>query len=686
MSDTTTFVWQTRRARAIAVIVTMVAIVLFGAASWHNYGRLRDEQVLDMQSDADRTLIAVNDHVTRLVDYAESYLRSLRAYYIQHGNGPAFRTYVEETSPVDTQGFVGDVVIIDAEGHPVFIRSNPEPPKTELSDLPYFQALKNSTDDRLIVDWTRMGRTLKRYQFRVARGIRINGRFQGVVVITLRPEAILDLFQQFGLGDHSAISIMQTDEHRYIARLPIGDRSYFDKTFDNYELWDHLKEAPHGVYHRASPVDQLERYYTFQKAANYPIASVIGVADADIDANLRDTRSDIELEVLFFSLGAIVICALVLRIIGVEERLRRTNANLVHAQRMGKIGSVEVDLVTMRPHWSEELYQIYDRDRSLGPATLEEFLAYLHPDDRAAVTEMREQHMSGYARGPNEYRIVLRNGDVRWIHREVEVVRDASGKPVKLIAAEQDVTDQKLLDQAKDAFVSTVSHELRTPLTSIRGALALIASGATGALPDKTAKLFEIALRNSERLSRLVNDLLDLQRIGAGRMTYRATDIVLAKVVSDAIETIRPFARDRGVEITFASDCTDAMVHADTERIVQVMDNLLSNAIKFSEPGKAVAVALNRRRPGWLRITVEDHGVGIPEDFRTRIFERFSQADSSDTRKIGGSGLGLNIVHAIVTHHKGRIGFESELGKGTLFHVDLQEIEHSGALSAEDAA
>ncbi len=445
-----------------------------------------------------------------------------------------------QTRVADPQSFVGDILVIDSDGHPTFVMSNPDTPRIELADLPYFKALKADPADRVVIDPTRVGRAVKEFQFRVARSIRINGVFKGVVVITLRPDAIIDLFQQFRLGENSTISVMQTDEHRYIARLPVGDRSYFDKAFDRFELWDRIKEAPHGVYHNTSLVDHVTRYFAYQKAAGYPIASSVGVADMDIDAGLAETRRDIELEVLFFTIGAVVICALVLRIIRVEDRLRRSNANLEHAQRMGRIGSVEVDLVTMKPMWSEELYRIYGRDRAMGPATLDEFLAYVHPDDRPIVIEMRDQHTDGTVLGPNEYRIVLKDGAIRWIHREVEVVLDASGKPVKLVASEQDVTERKLLDQAKDGFVSTVSHELRTPLTSIRGALGLIASGASGALPEKTMKLFDIAHRNSERLSRLVNDLLDLQRIGDGRMAYRITDIVLSKVVTDAIEAVRP--------------------------------------------------------------------------------------------------------------------------------------------------
>lgn len=436
-----------RRLPLVVVAVTLAAIALFAFVSWHNYVRARSLQIEDMQGDADRALVAVDDRVTRLIDYADSYLRTLRAYYVEHGiDDPsrllAFREFIEKTRFDDPLTFMGDVVVADADGHPSFVLSQPTPVRTDLSDLPYFKALQADQRDQMIVDSTRFGRVIHEYRFRVIRPIRIGGDFRGVIVMTLRPEAVTDLFTQFGLGPNSTISVMQAEEHRLIARVPVGNRGYFGRTYDNYDLWDQLKEAPRGTFHRESPLDHQSRHYTYLKSPNAPLVSLVGFADIDIDAELAETRRDIELQALAFALAAAAICGLVLRIIGIENRLRLSNANLEHAQRIGRIGSVEVDLTTMKPYWSDELYDIYERDRALGPATLEEFLAYVHPDDRNTVAEMREQHVSGEVRGPNEYRIVLRNGEIRWIHREVEVVRDSAGKPLKLIAAEQDITDR----------------------------------------------------------------------------------------------------------------------------------------------------------------------------------------------------------------------------------------------------
>jgi len=202
----------------------------------------------------------------------------------------------------------------------------------------------------------------------------------------------------------------------------------------------------------------------------------------------------------------------------------------------------------------------------------------------------------------------------------------------------------------------------------------LLASLSASVLPDKARQLLGIALRNSERLSRLVDDLLDQQRIALGRMDYHMVPTPVSHVIADAVETIRPMADARKVAVAIGADCPDAVAVLDPARMNQVLDNLLSNAIKFSQPGQTVTVSLERR-PRWLRITVADHGAGIPAAFRSRIFQPFSQADGTDGRKVGGSGLGLSIVKGIVASHGGRVTFDSQEGIGTRFHVDLREME-----------
>lgn len=234
----------------------------------------------------------------------------------------------------------------------------------------------------------------------------------------------------------------------------------------------------------------------------------------------------------------------------------------------------------------------------------------------------------------------------------------------------RDITERKQIERMKNEFVSTVSHELRTPLTSIRGALGLIAGGAVGQLPGKASELIDIAYKNSQRLIALVNDILDLEKIESGRTEFRFQEADLGQVVRTSIEANKGFAEEYGVRLALADPVPALTANLDGDRIVQVMSNLLSNAIKFSPPGETVTVTINRQN-GWGRVAVADRGPGIPENFRSRIFQRFSQADSSDTRKAGGTGLGLSIAKTIAERHGGHIGFDSTLGAGTTFYFEL---------------
>ncbi|MGC8724073.1 MAG: PAS domain S-box protein [Acidobacteriota bacterium] len=241
----------------------------------------------------------------------------------------------------------------------------------------------------------------------------------------------------------------------------------------------------------------------------------------------------------------------------------------------------------------------------------------------------------------------------------------------------RDLTQLKEVERLKREFVSTVSHELRTPLTSIRGSLGLLAGGAAGPLPEKAGELVSIALKNSERLILLINDILDLEKIESGRMDFTIQTVDVMTSVELALATNEAYASQFGVRLALVKAAPGCQILADPNRLAQVMANLLSNACKFSPPDGTVDVSVEEVQ-GMVRISVTDHGPGIPEQFRDRIFQRFAQADASDDRKKGGTGLGLNISKAIVEHMGGRIGFDTETGRGTTFYFDLPAAGSSG--------
>ncbi|MGH9600495.1 MAG: ATP-binding protein, partial [Terracidiphilus sp.] len=232
----------------------------------------------------------------------------------------------------------------------------------------------------------------------------------------------------------------------------------------------------------------------------------------------------------------------------------------------------------------------------------------------------------------------------------------------------RDISQRFALDKLKDEFISTVSHELRTPLTSIRGALGLLSSGILGKVNEKASNLLRIALSNSDRLVRRINDILDLERIQSGREPLAFRSVQLAELVLQAIDGMQPVADAAGVQLIH--DTTQAEIAADPDRLLQVLTNLLSNAIKFSPPDSTISVMM---RPGVTGVTLSviDHGRGIPADKLEAIFGRFQQVDASDSRQKGGSGLGLAICRTIVLQHCGRIWAERNPLRGSTFRVFL---------------
>ena len=251
-------------------------------------------------------------------------------------------------------------------------------------------------------------------------------------------------------------------------------------------------------------------------------------------------------------------------------------------------------------------------------------------------------------------------GDTRDLNIVCIPDRDAKGKVVGIYAFLTDVSEGKRLARLKNDFVSTVSHELRTPLTSIRGSLGLIEGGVAGLLPVKAKNLVSVAKNNCERLIRLINDILDIEKIEAGKMDFDMKPLDLSAIVEQSIADNEGYARAHQCSFARSAEVPGATVTGDRDRLLQVIANLLSNAAKYAPPGSRVAIAVTRNADGeWLRISIADTGPGVPKEFRARLFQKFSQADSSDTRKKGGSGLGLSIAKAIVEYHGGRVGFST---------------------------
>jgi len=294
----------------------------------------------------------------------------------------------------------------------------------------------------------------------------------------------------------------------------------------------------------------------------------------------------------------------------------------------------------------------------------------VHPDDLPAAENALRSVIEQKGQGSCEFRIVLGDRAVKHVAAVQGVVLDSSGKALRVIGVNMDISERKELDRIKSEFIATVSHELRTPLTSIRGSLGLVSGGAAGVLPEQAARLVDVAYRNTDRLTRIVNDILDAEKLGCGQMSLELTRQSLAALVEQAVEENHGYSRSYQVRFVILAPLPQAMVMVDANRILQVLANFLSNAAKFSPADATVDIGMAVDGTN-VRVSVTDHGPGVPAAFRDRIFERFSQADNSDSRRKGGTGLGLTIAKALIERMQGTIGYTTHAGSGTTFFFDL---------------
>ena len=394
------------------------------------------------------------------------------------------------------------------------------------------------------------------------------------------------------------------------------------------------------------------------------------------------SREDVQRTVTFLLLGLALLLALVTLLVGGSVRQRRqalTEVKQLAVRQLAMFdgavdGMLWLDgnghLTRMNPSISRMFG--YSKDQLLGqhvlvlmehPFSLEDASVWLTGVGMAGVdgAGRRQEFLGKRANGSTfESEVAI---------SRVEGSGDEEGK-FDFVASIRDISARKQAERMKTEFVSTVSHELRTPLTSIGGSLGLVMGGAAGPLEEKTRRLIGIAHSNCERLIRLINDILDIEKIESGKMEFAVRRMQVGSLVRRTQEAMTGFAEQHGVVITTDMPPWPLCIIGDPDRLEQLVTNLLSNAIKHSPEGGAVELFC-MQEAGRARIEIRDRGAGIPLAFRQCIFEKFAMADASDSRAKGGTGLGLSIAREIARRHGGEIGFADREGGGTVFYLDL---------------
>ncbi|MGB0671577.1 MAG: CHASE domain-containing protein [Rhodospirillales bacterium] len=394
-------------------------------------------------------------------------------------------------------------------------------------------------------------------------------------------------------------------------------------------------------------------------------------------------NEDVWLTLVVGMLLTSLVCTFVLVISGrnvllgnlVEERtrtLRLSESRLAAAQRIALLGNWEWDLEKDSLWFSDEIHRLFELDPGNFDKKFDSYLALIHPNDRNVFRQCLEFARSRKEPFSIDHRAVMADGREKDIHVQGEVSIGPSGEVTRILGTAQDISERMKLDRMKAEFISNVSHELRTPLTSIKGSLGLLRGGAVGEVSDKAKKMAQIAYANCDRLILLVNDILEMDRATSGQLAYHMETLPIRTLIHDAVEAYSSYGNDRGVRFSVMGGLSDSLIFADRDRLLQVLANFMSNAAKFSPDGETVVIGL-RTSGGWVRVSVTDNGPGIPEAFKSKIFERFAQADGTTSRETGGTGLGLAITKVLVEQQGGKVGFDSKEGSGSTFFFELPE-------------
>ena len=295
-------------------------------------------------------------------------------------------------------------------------------------------------------------------------------------------------------------------------------------------------------------------------------------------------------------------------------------------------------------------------------------MQFVHPEDLKNFLSVWSASKTLDGEFSSEFRHIHRDGTIRFCRVKTAPIFGGNGQLIGHVGTVADITESRAVEKMKNEFISIVSHELRTPLASIRGSLGLLAAGVLKNQPETAKQMLDIASSDTERLVRLVNDILDLERLDSSQITLVKQWCDAGDLMRQSAESVRSLAAENNINLSVLP--TKAQILADPDRIVQMLVNLLSNAIKFSPPHSTVTVSVQDLGDRVL-FEVKDRGRGIPADKLENIFGRFQQVDASDSRQKGGTGLGLAICRSIVQQHGGRIWVQSVVGEGSSFYFTL---------------
>jgi PAS domain S-box-containing protein len=468
-----------------------------------------------------------------------------------------------------------------------------------------------------------------------------------------------------------------------------SDRAALDKIRAALQTWQpvqadlinyHKDGSEYWVELSIVPVNNENGWYTHWVAVQRDITQ-----RKQAEAELQKAKADLEIRVTErtaeLSQANVQLQQELIERQEAEEALRQSEAKFRSLSECSPIGIFMSDAQGETTYTNPRAQEIggYSFEEALGNG----WLRFIHPEDRERLltewlaTTSKQQRFSY-----DDLRYVHKDGTVRYARVESAPKMGADGQQFALVGTIEDITESRAIAQMKNEFISIVSHELRTPLTAIRGSLGLLAAGVYDKKPEKGKRMVQIAAEQTDRLVRLVNDILDLGRLESGKMNFETQSCDARALIQQSVDAMRSSAEQNQIELSITSPCIQ--IWADPDSIVQTLTNLLSNAIKFSPPNTIIWLTAqqvdnqllekhtqSQTPTPYVLFQVKDQGRGIPPEKIEAIFERFQQVDASDSRQKGGTGLGLAICRRIIQQHGGNIWAESVVGEGSSFYFTL---------------
>ena len=581
------------------------------------------------------------------------------------------------------------VSIVDEHGD--LVLSTQPFTRINLMDREHVKVHLTQNKHQLYISKPVLGRVSGKWSMQLTRRINhADGSFAGVVIVSMDPFYFTRLYRDIGLGKRGVITLLG-DDGIVRARFTAGERMDTGQDVTKGKLFSYIKQSKNGVALSESIIDGVPRLYAYRSLEHYPLSVSVGFDVEEIlEPYYENRRQSYQLAALT-TLVILVFSSLILFFVRrlIQSHEAAISANIVKSQLLADLDSQQqalrdstesLDAILQNAadaiitigelnqiesfNNAAELIFKYNREEVLGRSIYcllpgEEHIHFDKIRESVLVETQAQLESVGFSHDMTEFPMELSLSAV-----------SLRGKN-KLIAVIRDITERKKIEKMQKEFIANVSHELRTPLTSIRGALGLLRGGAVGAVTSQASQLIHMAYNSSERLTILINDLLDLQKIDAGKLEFNCTKHSLMFLLHDTIKVSLPFANMFNVQLILKEPLPLVFVNVDPNRWQQIMANLISNACKYSPPHGNVIVSAELVNATRIRVEVCDQGEGVPAEFRSRIFQRFAQADSSDTKVQKGTGLGLSIAKKLIEAMNGSIDYRSEWGNGSTFYVEL---------------